>query len=90
MSGTIPAQRVHLVMAGLPQQHARPLALDICAALHFAAQNHPAFTRFITDGLETGDPAITAMLSDLTPQFLALIADMVTAGIAADENGDGQ
>lgn len=88
MSARIPADRIHLVMAGLPQQHARPLALDICAALHFAAQNHPAFTRFITDGLETGDPAVTAMLRDLTPKALALIADMVTAGIAADENGD--
>lgn len=88
MSARIPADRIHLVMAGLPQGHARPIALDICAALHFAAQNHPAFTRFITDGLETGDPAVTSMLRDLTPQFLAFIADMVTAGIAADENGD--
>jgi hypothetical protein len=85
VSADLPANRVHLVLAGLPQRNAEPLALNICAALQFAANTFPEFQAFVqTDLGADGFPeGFRSALADLTPEFLAQIADMVTAGVAA-------
>lgn len=89
MSAALPANRVHLVLAGLPQRNAEPLALNICAALQFAATAFPEFKTFVmADLAAAGFPdGFRDALADLTPEFLAQIADMVTAGVAADAIG---
>jgi hypothetical protein len=86
MSAALPANRVHLVLAGLPQRNAEPLALNICAALQFAANTFPEFQAFVqTDLAADGFPdGFRSALADLTPEFMTQIADMVTAGVAAD------
>jgi hypothetical protein len=90
MSAALPADRVHLVLTGIPQDRSDALALYICAALQFASQTFPEFQAFVQTDLVTAEgfpDRFREVLADATPEFLAWIAGLVTAGVAADKSG---
>ena len=91
MTAPIPAERIHLRMAGQPQEHAEMAALVLVATLKFCAQSgtFPLFMAFAQADLKR-HPDYAAALKELSPGILHGLESYLAAGMVADLEGDAR